>query len=181
MDAAAQNVPYESVPAGDIPFNSQPPAPLPLSQLARQTALPGLSQLYHGGLLPYGDWSQGALPQRGPAPAAAGVRGALHLALPPVGPLPTLRLAHSSFLPHLSLSQAVDGNDRDGGFTGGTGGATGLAAESPRPVGVCTTRGVSRLFTRSKVATPCRRIPGSLESETRLFPRPIRLCLTCLR
>lgn len=82
MDAA-----LGSVDAGyDCSLDSQPAAPLPLSQLLPPYALPGISQLY-AGLLPLNTSEDSALRSSQPA-AASRVGGFLGLPLHSLAPLP---------------------------------------------------------------------------------------------
>lgn len=102
---AARHYPHNADAGFDSTFNSQPAPAIPLSQLLSRTALPGLSQLYDGGLLP-GNSSPGSnypISQVSAAPRAKGLPG---LPLPPLEPLPRLATAGLTVLPPLSQFEA---------------------------------------------------------------------------
>lgn len=102
---AARHFPHDAGAGFDSTFNSQPAPAIPLSQLLSRSALPGLSQLYDGGILP-GDASPGGNYPLSQFSAAPRVGGLLGLPLPPLGPLPRLAPAGSTVLPPLSQFEA---------------------------------------------------------------------------
>ena len=123
--------PIEGAAGGfDGSFGSQPPPPLPFSQLGSQPVPPGLSQLFGGGHFSYGNGSLGLPPMSLPPLATPGVGGLLALPLPSIGRLPPLAASQSpSALPWGAFpSGNTAGNGHppraeDGGDVGGVGGA----------------------------------------------------------
>lgn len=102
-------------------LNSQPPPPLPLSQLGSQTALPGLNRVFPGA--PHNHLSQGGQIQLGvlpPAPTATGVGGLAEVPLPPLRTSLTQAPVASSRLPSVNYHKS------DGRY--GLGGTTAVAA-----------------------------------------------------
>lgn len=104
----ADGYPSDYVAELDGPFNSQPPPPLPLSQLGSQTALPGFYHVFPGAQ--HDSLSQGDLTQLGvlpAAPTATAVGGLAEVPLPPLRTsLPPAPIA-SSRLPPLNYQKSA--------------------------------------------------------------------------
>lgn len=159
--------PLDYVAEIDGPFHSQPPPPLPLSQLGSHTALRSFSPVYPNALPD--SLSQGGLLRHGSLPApptTQRVGGLQNLPLPSLAPLPPLSRDPSLRLPPLNCVKV----DESRGLGGNTGAAdcdmprngvfTALAVAAPgspmRGAGA-TARGQLPLLTEP--------VPGSRDAD----------------